>query len=119
MAPKVTWWEVIGKDGKKLQDFYSQLFGWNVDANNAMGYGMVDAQETGLGGGIASGQDPNQSHVTVYVEVDDLQAALDKAESLGGSTIMPPMDVPEGPTIAMFHDPEGHLIGLLKAGSMG
>jgi len=118
MAPKVTWWEVIGNDGKKLQDFYRQLFDWKVDADNAMNYGMVDESQTGVGGGIATGQG-GQSHVTIYVEVDDLQATLDKAEKLGGKTVQPPMDVPEGPTIAMFNDPEGHMIGLLKAGSMG
>ena len=27
---------------------------------------------------------------------------------------MGPMDVPEGPTIGMFNDPEGHMIGLVK-----
>ena len=118
MAPRVTWWEVIGQDGEKLQEFYGSLFDWKVDANNAMNYGMVDAEQTGVGGGIATGQG-GQNHVTIYVEVDDLQATLDKAESLGGKTIQPPMDVPEGPTIAMFADPEGHMIGLLKAGSMG
>ncbi|MEX0785346.1 MAG: VOC family protein [Dehalococcoidia bacterium] len=117
MGKPVVHFEVIGKDGKKLQDFYSGLFGWKIDANNPMNYGIVDAKEAGIGGGVATGQD-GQSHVTFYVEVDDLQAYLDKAESMGGKTIAPPMDVPGGPTIAMFADPEGHTIGMLKAGSM-
>jgi predicted enzyme related to lactoylglutathione lyase len=56
--------------------------------------------------------------VTVYVEVDDLGAALQKAESLGATTMMPPTDVPGGPTIAMFRDPAGNVFGMLKAGSM-
>jgi len=118
MSNKVVHFEVVGKDGKKLQEFFSQLFDWTVDANNPMNYGMTDPAQTGIGGGISAGQDPSQSYVTVYVEVDDLQATLDKAESLGGKTVMPPMDVPEGPTIAMFTDPEGHVMGLTKAGSM-
>jgi len=114
---KVTHFEVIGKDAKKLQEFFSQLFDWKVDANNPMSYGIVEGGYGGIGGGIAAGQD-GQSHVTFYVEVDDLQAYLTKAEGLGGKTIMPPMDVPGGPQIAMFADPEGHVIGLAKAGSM-
>ncbi len=117
MANKVVHFEVIGKDGKKLQDFYSKLFGWKVDANNPMNYGVVDANEAGLGGGIASGMDGGSGHLTFYVEVADLQAALSTAESLGGKTTMPPMAVPGGPEIAMFTDPEGHLVGLAKAGS--
>ena len=116
MSNRVVHFEIIGKDGKKLQDFYAGLFGWKIDANNPMSYGMVDANETGLGGGIASGQG-GDGHVTVYVEVDDLQAYLKKAEGLGGKTIMPPTAVPGGPEIAMFADPEGHVIGLAKAGA--
>ena len=116
MGKKVVHFEIIGKDGKKLQDFYSQLFDWKIDANNPMNYGMVTPEDSGLGGGIGAGQDAGDGHVTVYVEVDDLAAALKKAESLGGKTVMPPMAVPGGPEIAMFADPEGHVIGLAKAG---
>jgi predicted enzyme related to lactoylglutathione lyase len=54
--------------------------------------------------------------VTFYVQTDDLQATLDKAESLGGKTVMPPMSPMEGTTIALFTDPEGHLIGIVKPG---
>jgi len=114
----VTHFEVIGKDGKKLQDFFSGLFGWKIDANNPMNYGMTDAGETGIGGGIGPGREGDAGHVTFYVEVDDLAAHLKKAEGLGGKTVMPPSAVPGGPEIAMLADPEGHVIGLVKAGSM-
>jgi hypothetical protein len=117
MADKVVHFEVIGKDGKKLQEFYSTLFGWKVDANNPMNYGMVDANEAGIGGGIAAGQDGGTGHVTFYVEVADLGSCLKKAEAQGGKTLQEPMAVPGGPEIAMFADPEGHVIGLVKAGS--
>jgi predicted enzyme related to lactoylglutathione lyase len=51
--------------------------------------------------------------VTFYVMVDDLQAYLDKAVSLGGTVMFPPMEIPGGGGhIAMFADPEGHPIGL-------
>jgi len=116
MGKKVVHFEVIGKDGKKLQDFYAKLFDWTIDANNPMNYGMVPPEDSGLGGGIAAGQDGGPGHVTFYVEVEDLEAHLKKAESLGGKTVMPPIAVPGGPEIAMFADPEGHVIGLAKAG---
>jgi predicted enzyme related to lactoylglutathione lyase len=112
MANPVAWFEVTGKDGKKLQDFYGKLFDWKIDANNPMNYGMTDASETGLGGGISASQD-GSSNLTFYVAVPDLQKALDKAEKLGGKTVMPPMDVPDGPKIAMFADPEGNVVGLM------
>jgi predicted enzyme related to lactoylglutathione lyase len=117
MPTKVVHFEIIGKDGKKLQDFYSKLFDWKVDASNPMNYGLVSADQAGVGGGISAGMDPNQRYITVYAEVDDLAATLMKAESLGGKTIMEPMEVPGGPQIAMFSDPEGNVFGLSKAGT--
>jgi hypothetical protein len=115
MASKnpVAWFEIHGKDGKKVQKFYSDLFGWKVDASNPLGYGMVEAGEGGIGGGLTgSDQAPR---VTVYVQVDDLAASLKKAETLGGKTVLPPTAVPNGPNIAMFADPEGNVIGIMKA----
>ena len=115
---KVSHFEVQGKDGKRLQDFYAKLFNTNVDANNDMQYGMVSPEPGGIGGGITGSMD-GKPMVTFYVEVADPAASLKQAESLGGKTVMPPMDVPGGPTIAQFADPEGNVIGLIKAGSMG
>ena len=93
--PKVTHFEILGKDGKKLRDFYGSLFGWAIDANNPMEYGIVPPTENGIGGGITASQD-GSSMVTVYVEVDAIQPYLDKAVSLGGK-------IPHG-----AHGPAGH-----------
>ncbi len=117
MGQKVVHFEILGKDAKKTQDFYAKLFDWNVDANNPMNYGMVNGESAGIGGGLAQAQ--GNPMVTVYVEVADLAATLKKAEDLGGKTVMPPMDVPGGPSIAQFQDADGNVVGILKAGSMG
>jgi predicted enzyme related to lactoylglutathione lyase len=112
MAQPVVHFEVVGKDGAKLRQFYSGLFDWEIDASNPQNYGIVQPTAPGIGGGV--GQSPDGStHVTWYVQVDDLQAALDKAESLGGKTVMAPDEVPGGPALAMFADPEGNVIGLV------
>ena len=117
MSNPVTHFEILGKDGERSQKFYASLFGWNVDASNEMKYGMVSAPDgKGIGGGVAAAMD--KPMVTVYVEVADLAATLKTAESLGGKTIMPPMDVPGGPKLAQFSDPDGNVIGLTQAGSM-
>ncbi len=117
MGNKVVHFEVLGKDGKKLQQFYGSMFDWNVDANNPMNYGMVNAADAGVGGGIGPAMEGGPQ-VTFYVEVPDLSAALKKAESLGGKKISDPMDVPGGPKLAHFADPDGNVIGLTQAGSM-
>ncbi len=113
MTQPVIHFEVVGPDGKALQDYYSSLFDWKINADNPMNYGMVEPGKNGIAGGVTASQDGKPA-VTFYVEVADLKAALDKAEKLGGKTAMPPMDVPGGPSIAQFTDPAGNVIGLVK-----
>ena len=81
-----------------------------------MSYGVVgpSGEGPGIGGGIGQTFDGSSGFVTFYVGVDDVTAALEKAASLGGSILMPEMNVMEGVTIGHFADPEGHIIGLVK-----
>src|SRR5438105_1183518 len=93
MPNPVVHFEVTGKDGRKLQDFYSGVFGWKIDANNPMNYGMVDNQGEGIGGGISAG-DGGRNQVTFYIAVDNPQAYLDTVESQGGKTVIPVTETP-------------------------
>ena len=114
MANPVGWFEVSGPDAGGLQRFYAEAFGWEIDADNEMNYGMVAAQEGGIGGGVGPSPD-GKPYVVFYIAVPDLQEALDEVGKLGGATVTPPMDVPGGPSIAFFSDPAGNRIGLMKA----
>jgi predicted enzyme related to lactoylglutathione lyase len=111
MSSPLIHFEVAGKDAGKLQSFYSDQFGWQVDANNPLNYGIVNLSGD-VGGGIGPAPEGQPGHAMFYVGVDDVEASLQKAESLGGSRVFGPMDVPEGPTIAHFADPEGNVVGL-------
>ena len=115
MTRPIVHFEIMGRDPAKLREFYSALFGWKIDVNEAMNYALIQpgigGPEPGPGGGIGQADHP---FVTVYVQVVDLKDTLAKAESMGGKTVMPPMDVPGGPTMAQFADPEGNVVGLVK-----
>ena len=113
MGKPVVHFEILGGDGGKLQSFYKDLFEWNIDAANPMNYGMVDNGGQGINGGVAASQD-GAAFVTVYIEVDDPQAYLDKAETLGGKTVMPVTEIPGMVTLAQFSDPQGNIIGIVK-----
>jgi hypothetical protein len=122
MGQPVVHFEVVGNDVKKLQDYYAELFGWEF--NNVEGgptqYGTVDRDGNvrpdgaGIGGGVGAGPEGYPGHVTFYIEVPDVEAALAKAEELGGSRMMGPDKPIEGLEIGLFNDPEGHLIGVVK-----
>ena len=113
MAAKVIHFEVVGKDGEALQKFYGSVFGWDIDTNNPGGYGMVRSPENSIAGGIGATPDGSAGHVTFYVETEDPKATLAKVEQLGGKVLMPLTEVAPETTVALFADPEGHVIGLM------
>jgi predicted enzyme related to lactoylglutathione lyase len=124
MGQPVVHFEIIGKDGDKLRSYYSDLFGWEIDSDNPMNYGIVqrdgnvNADGVGIGGGIGGpGPEGYPGHVTFYIEVPDVEAALAKAESLGGSRVMGPHKVTDQAEIGLFNDPEGHTVGVVKSTS--
>ena len=120
MGQPVVHFEVIGKDGAKLQRYYAELFGWEINDDNEMKYGMVDGKKNPapngatIGGGIAGGPEGYEGHVTFYVAVPDIEEALQKAESLGGTRVMGPEKIMDMIELGQFKDPEGHLIGLVR-----
>jgi predicted enzyme related to lactoylglutathione lyase len=121
MANPVVHFEIIGQDGDATQKFFADLFGWTIDTNNPMKYGMVDPGDNpegrGIAGGVAGAMGGGPGYVTVYVEVDDVEAALAKAESLGGTRMMGPENIMEGLTIGLFSEPEGKPVGVLHRSS--
>jgi predicted enzyme related to lactoylglutathione lyase len=116
MGQPVVHFEIIGRDAGSLQSYYSELFGWRFDTSNPMNYGVVaqDDDAPGIGGGVGAGPDGYDGHVTFYVAVPDVEAALARAESLGGSRMMGPEKVMEQIEIGLFADPEGHVVGVVK-----
>src|SRR4029078_11399490 len=116
MGQPVVHFEVIGKDGAKLQSYYAELFGWNINADNPMKYGMVDRKDNpapengGIGGGVAGGPEGYEGHVTFYVAVDDVEEALAKAESLGGTRIMGPEPIMDMGELCASQYARGHLL---------
>jgi predicted enzyme related to lactoylglutathione lyase len=115
MANPVMHFEVmVNGDVDAVRRFYAAAFDWKIDADNPMNYGIVEPVGRGIGGGIGQPM-AGGSYATFYVAVDDVAATLRKIESLGGETVMPPMDVPgQNITIANFRDPAGILIGLVQ-----
>ena len=121
MPNPVVHFEIQTKNAESCQKFFADLFGWHIDKNNPMNYGLVDTHSDGAGrnGGIAQTEPGEPNQVMIYVEVDDLQAHLDKAVALGGKLVMPIVEIPNMVTLATFADPGGNTIGLVKSAAPG
>jgi predicted enzyme related to lactoylglutathione lyase len=111
---RVIHFEIVGRDGAALQRFYSDLFGWKLNTDNPGGYGMTSDDQTGVVVGIGATPDGSSGHVTGYVAVADIDAALARATELGGSVVMPKFSPGAGATLGLMADPEGHIIGLTE-----
>jgi uncharacterized protein len=111
----VVHFEIGAADDRPLAAFYGDLFGWGLQGFPGGGYTIVDTRGgDGINGGIGNSQ-TGEPWSTFYVEADDLQATLDRANSLGGATVMPVTDFGGAVTIAMISDPDGLLVGLVRA----
>src|ERR1700686_1737483 len=111
MGSPIVHFEIIGKDAAQLKEFYAQLFDWQI--GDLMGpdmgnYALIDGASSGLAGGIGQSDDGNP-RTSVYAQVPDLQAALDKAVALGGAIVVPPTEIPGVVSIALFSDPAGNI----------
>lgn len=124
MGQPVVHFEVIGKDAERIQSFYSELFDWEIEAlgfDNPTQYGLIKREDNtnpdgiGIGGGVGGGPEGYDGHATFYVEVPDVEAALSKAEELGGKRTMGPHETPGGPTIGLFVDPDDNTIGVVNS----
>jgi predicted enzyme related to lactoylglutathione lyase len=112
MGQPVVHFEIGVGDREKAEAFYGALFGWKIDRSGPAS--LIDTGGgTGINGHITSlGHEPHH-YVTFYAAVDDLPACLAKAESLGGRTLVPPVDIPAG-TFAWLADPDGNTVGIWK-----
>lgn len=110
MPHPVVHFEVGCRDSRKSQDFYAHLFGWKIQ--EAGPAAMIDTGGPVTGHITTLGHEPFR-YTIFYVEVEDVQAYLDKASSLGGKTLVPPVNIPTG-TFAWMADPEGNTVGLWK-----
>lgn len=113
MSHPVVHWEIAGRDAEALREFYSKAFGWTM-ADAGPAYTLVEPVNGGLAGGIMQSPAGTPPYVTIYVRVDDLEATLTEIGQLGGKAVVPPTRIDDTMSFAMFADPEGSLIGLLR-----
>jgi predicted enzyme related to lactoylglutathione lyase len=117
----VVHFEIIGPDPATLRSYYGELFGWQFDLGDAQTeavsrageYGFVDgaANGNGMNGGVGGG-DGYEGRVLFYVGVANVEAALARAEELGGTRQLGPEGTPGTLVVGRFTDPEGNLIGV-------
>lgn len=106
----VTKWQIIARDPAATARFYSALFGWKVNADNALGYRQLATG--GADGGVWPSQGEGPDMVQLFVEVEDVAVTLESAAKLGAKIVVPRSVLPDGDVMAVLVDPNGLAFGL-------
>ena len=119
---KPAWVDLASSDAAASRDFYSKLFGWQVEVNPDPQYGGYGLAK--LGGSDAAGigpkQDPNAPTAwSLYIGSDDIDALARRVAENGGSVVMAPFDVGDQGKMAVFQDPSGAFISAWQGSRMG
>lgn len=108
MGNPVLQFQILSKEPDKTAEFYAELFGWKIDANNPLGYRRIDTgSDRGIQGGIWPAPSQAPSFAQLFVGVKDVREFVGSAEKLGARVLIPPTVLPEGDEMAVLLDPQG------------
>ena len=114
MGNPVTKFQILSKNPEAHASFYASLFGWTIDAANALGYREAKTGSSrGIEGGFWPAPAEAPAFVQLFVEVEDVEAHVARATQLGASVIIPPQKLPDGDELAILLDPQGISVGLV------
>ncbi len=104
--------EIPVKNSEKLGQFYADVFDWKITAFEGMDY-TIFKPDDGVGGGFDRENTPvAEGGITLYIEVEDIDAVLSKVADNGGKVMKPKFAIPNVGHIALFADPDGNRMGL-------
>jgi predicted enzyme related to lactoylglutathione lyase len=108
MGRPVTRWQILSRDPERTARFYAELFGWRIDASDALGHRPVDTgSREGIQGGIWPAPQEAGSFVQLFVDVPDVADAVRRAEQRGARVLVPATKLPAGDEMAVLLDPLG------------
>jgi predicted enzyme related to lactoylglutathione lyase len=109
------WSELATRDTARAKAFYTELFDWNAKADPKNPYTEFQVGGRSIGGMMAiTHQGDVPPHWLPYVMVDDCDRTTRKAGELGGRTVVPPTDIENVGRFAVFADPAGAVLAVIK-----
>jgi predicted enzyme related to lactoylglutathione lyase len=121
---KVVHFEIPAEDLDRAKNFYSSIFGWQLQTMPMPGGEYtsvittpVDQQtqmptEPGAINGGMMQRDERTPAPVITIDVEAIDDALKEIEAAGGSTVTPRTAISGMGAFAYFKDPEGNVVGL-------
>jgi predicted enzyme related to lactoylglutathione lyase len=119
---KPAWVDLGSTDPAGSREFYSKLFGWQIEVNPDPQYGGYALARINGGdvAGIGGTQSPGQpSAWNVYIGTEDAEELGRRVQAAGGTVVAPAFDVGDQGKMAVFQDPSGAFISAWQTTRMG
>jgi predicted enzyme related to lactoylglutathione lyase len=109
----VVQWQIVARDPELVTSFYSSVFGWRVHTDNSLGYRVIDTgDDRGIDGGVWPSPPEGHNLVQLFIQVEDIDATIQKATSRGAQVLFPKQNLPDGDSLAILLDPAGLSFGV-------
>jgi len=108
MTHSIVHFEIPADDVARARKFYGELFGWTFEE---MGDYTLIQCGSGPNGGMMKRMAPGQS-ITNYIQVENLDEYINKAQSMGATVIVPKTPVPSMGWFSQLRDTESNVFAL-------
>jgi hypothetical protein len=114
MSNPLCHFELMTADPARCREFYGKVFDWTFDSSSMPGYTLVHTGQEPTGGVFAKPAQAPHPCLNVYFTVSDIDETLAKATKHGGKVLVPKTPIPGVGHFAMFTDPEGIAVGIMR-----
>ncbi len=108
MPNPIVWWELATHDQEKSAKFFRDVFGWDLEIDENVGfYKMRHNPSQITGGGIFTLKRAKLPFVALYIQVEDIHAKAKEVDEHGGLVKDPPFEISPGIWLCLFNEPSG------------
>ncbi len=115
---KISYVQIPAGDVDRSADFYETVFGWNIRRRDGGQIAFDDAAGEVSGAWLTERPPSLQPGLLIYINVEDVQRALEKIVEAGGEIVTPLTPQGEGEAFATFRDPAGNVLGIFHEGGV-
>jgi len=113
----VVFWELASHDMEKSVTFFREVFDWQIDFNERLGYYLLE-ETTPMGesleGAIFTLRRAKMPFLTIYIQVEDIDAKAALIEEKGGFIVEAPFDISPRSRICLFNEPSGVTFAMVQ-----
>ena len=113
----VVFWELATHDMEKTVEFFREVFEWKIEFNDRLGFYIIpeiSPPNEALDGAVFTLKRAKLPFLTVFIQVEDIEAKAKLISEKGGFIVDEPSEIPCGSKICLFNEPSGVTFAMLE-----